>query len=172
MRKKWLRVGGRLEKTSKWASRIVTKKAESVVLVKWVRSGIGFPRRQKQMVRSLGLKRLNQVAKCPDTPHVRGLVARLAHLVEIVEAAPAPAWASVPEYQIGPASAPAPPEEAGSAAEAPAEAADAAEPPGASAEAIPKRWSSLKENEASEEPGRLAARKSTRSRRADKDEKS
>jgi large subunit ribosomal protein L30 len=150
----------------------VTKKAQNIVLVKWVRSGIGFPRRQKQMVRSLGLKRLNQVARCPDTPQVRGLVARLAHLVEIVEAAPAPAWASVPEYQIGPASAPAPPEETESAAEAPAEAADAAEPHGAPAEAIPKRRSSPKKNEAKEEPGRVAARKSAQSRRADKNKKS
>lgn len=52
------------------------------------------------MVRSLGLRRLNQVVERPDTPQIRGLVARIPHLVQIVDESPRPAWAIVPEYTV------------------------------------------------------------------------
>jgi large subunit ribosomal protein L30 len=81
----------------------VTDKAQRKILIRWVRSGIGFTRRQRGMVRSLGLRRLNQVVERIDSPQVRGLVARIPHLVEIVDAAPRPpAWASIPEYTLLP----------------------------------------------------------------------
>jgi large subunit ribosomal protein L30 len=59
-------------------------KTTKTIRIKWVRSGIGFPRRQKTWVRSLGLTELNQVVERPDTPQIRGLVARAHHLVEIL----------------------------------------------------------------------------------------
>lgn len=68
--------------------------------IKWIRSGIGFPKRQKEMVRSLGLARLNHVVERPDTAQIRGLVARIPHLVEVTEVAPAPSWKAVPEYTV------------------------------------------------------------------------
>ena len=74
----------------------------NTIYVKWVRSGIGFSQRQKDMIRSLGLTRLNQVVERPDTPQTRGLVAALAHLVGIVGKPEQPAWASVPEYVVRP----------------------------------------------------------------------
>lgn len=88
----------------------MTDKTSRTIQVKWVRSGIGFTRHQKEMVRSLGLGRLNQVVARPDTPQIRGLVARIPHLVEIVSEAIRPVWMSVPEYTIlppDPAAAPA-----------------------------------------------------------------
>jgi large subunit ribosomal protein L30 len=81
----------------------VTDKAQRTIHIKWVRSGIGFTRRQKGMVRSLGLRWLNQVVERIDSPQVRGLVARIPHLVEIVDGAPRPpAWTSMPEYTLLP----------------------------------------------------------------------
>lgn len=74
--------------------------------IKWIRSGIGFPRRQKEFVRSLGLTRLNEVVERPDTAAIRGLVARISHLVEIAEPAPEPAWRGVPEYVVQASAAP------------------------------------------------------------------
>lgn len=68
-----------------------------------MRSGIGFSYRQKEMVRSLGLRRLNQVVERPDTPQIRGLVARIPHLVEVVpEPAKLTAWGLMPEYTLRP----------------------------------------------------------------------
>jgi len=78
----------------------VPDKAPKTVRIKWVRSGIGFTYHQKRIVRSLGLKKLNQEVERLDTPQIRGLVAKVPHLVEIVEASPKAAWTAVPEYAI------------------------------------------------------------------------
>jgi len=92
----------------------VSDKAQRTIRIKWVRSGIGFSYRQKQIVRSLGLRKLNQEIEKPDTPQIRGLVAKVPHLVEIVEAPPQAAWTLVPEYTIyPPAVAPSKPAETG-----------------------------------------------------------
>lgn len=77
-------------------------KPQRTIRVKWVRSGIGFSHRQKVMVRSLGLLRLNQVVERPDTPQIRGLVANIPHLVQIVSEMASSAFSSVPEYTIRP----------------------------------------------------------------------
>ena len=74
--------------------------SQKTIRIKWIRSGIGFPWRQKQMVRSLGLRRLNQVVVRPDTPQIRGLVAGIPHLVTVVEEAPKSVWGAMPEYVV------------------------------------------------------------------------
>lgn len=76
------------------------EKTQKRIYVKWVRSGIGFTYRQKELVRSLGLARLHQTVKCEDTPQNRGIVAKIPHMVEIVNEPSVPAWAKVPEYTI------------------------------------------------------------------------
>ena len=80
-------------------------KKTGTIHIKWVRSGIGFPRKQKEVVESIGLHRLNQVVERPDTVHFRGLVAKVPHLVELVEPPSSAAWANTPEYKIVPAEA-------------------------------------------------------------------
>ena len=80
----------------------MSDKAQKTVRIKWIRSGIGFDHHQKRIVRSLGLKKLNQEVERPDTPQIRGLVAKVPHLVKIVEAPKQPAWKLVPEYAIHP----------------------------------------------------------------------
>ena len=55
------------------------------VRLKWVRSAICAPVKQKKVVRGLGFTRLNQVIERPDTPAIRGMVAKVPHLVEIVQ---------------------------------------------------------------------------------------
>lgn len=77
-------------------------KAQRTIRIKWVRSTIGFTRRQRAMVRSLGLRRLNQVVERPDSPQVRGVMANIPHLVEIVEGTAAALWTSIPEYTVRP----------------------------------------------------------------------
>lgn len=53
--------------------------------IRQVRSIAGRPRRQRQVLRSLGLRRIRHEVVRPDTPAVRGVVAKIPHLVEIVE---------------------------------------------------------------------------------------
>jgi len=78
----------------------VAEKTGKTIRIKWVRSGIGFTRHQKTIVRSLGLTKLNHTVVRPDTPQIRGIVASVPHLLEIVPEPQLPAWASVPEYTI------------------------------------------------------------------------
>jgi len=54
------------------------------IRLKWVRSAICAPVKQKKVVRGLGFTRLNQVIERPDTAAIRGMVAKVPHLVEIV----------------------------------------------------------------------------------------
>ena len=76
------------------------EKTLKMIRIKWVRSGIGFTYHQKTIVRSLGLNKLNHTVVRPDTPQIRGIVASVPHLLEIVPETVAPAWASIPEYTV------------------------------------------------------------------------
>jgi large subunit ribosomal protein L30 len=59
--------------------------AESRVKIRWVRSAIGFDRRQRATLRGLGLRRLQQSVELEDTPAVRGMIKKVAHLVVVEE---------------------------------------------------------------------------------------
>jgi len=52
--------------------------------LKWVRSAIQAPVKHKLVIKGLGFTRLNQVIEREDTPSIRGMVAKVPHLVEIV----------------------------------------------------------------------------------------
>ena len=145
----------------------MSDKAQRTIRIKWVRSGIGFSYHQKRIVRSLGLKKLNQEVERPDTPQIRGLVAKVPHLVKIVEAASKAAWTSVPEYTIyAPKAVPSklaetvsetPAEETGKTeAAAPGEATGA---PAASADEQQPVEAATAAEAATETPGDLAATK-------------
>ena len=60
-------------------------KAVATMQIKYIRSAIGSPEKHKLIVKSLGFKRLNQVLTRVDTPAVRGMVARIPHLVTILD---------------------------------------------------------------------------------------
>ena len=51
------------------------------------KSPIGYSERQKRTVRALGLRRMNQTVEQEDTSVIRGMVAKVSHLVtiEVVE---------------------------------------------------------------------------------------
>ena len=50
-----------------------------------IRSGIGCKQNQRETLRSLGLKRLNDVVVKEDRPEIRGMVATVTHLVAVEE---------------------------------------------------------------------------------------
>lgn len=52
-----------------------------------VRSPIGYSIRQKQTVRALGLRKLQQIVERPDNPAVRGMVNKISHLLRVEEIA-------------------------------------------------------------------------------------
>ena len=54
--------------------------------IKWVKSAIGYSERQKATIRALGLRRLYDEVEQTDQPAVRGMIAKVSHLVEVEEA--------------------------------------------------------------------------------------
>jgi large subunit ribosomal protein L30 len=53
--------------------------------VKYVKSCIGYPLRQKRTLWALGLKRLGEEIEVTDNKAVRGMLRKVDHLVEVVE---------------------------------------------------------------------------------------
>ena len=51
-----------------------------------VRSAIGSKPKQRGTLRALGLRRINQTVEHPDRPEIRGMVAKVPHLVKVEEA--------------------------------------------------------------------------------------
>jgi large subunit ribosomal protein L30 len=55
------------------------------IRIQYYRSFIASPKTHKTIVRSLGLNKLNQIVERPDTDAMRGAVAKVPHLLRIVE---------------------------------------------------------------------------------------
>jgi large subunit ribosomal protein L30 len=50
-----------------------------------LRSTVGKPRRQRDTVRALGLRRIRHTVLKDDRPEIRGMLARVSHLVAVEE---------------------------------------------------------------------------------------
>ena len=55
--------------------------------IKWVKSAIGYSQDQKDTIRSLGLRKLQQTVEHEDQPAIRGMVRKVNHLVKVEEVA-------------------------------------------------------------------------------------
>jgi large subunit ribosomal protein L30 len=53
------------------------------IKITYYRSAIGRQKVQKETVRALGFRRLNQTLEKPDNPSIRGMVHKVRHLVRI-----------------------------------------------------------------------------------------
>jgi large subunit ribosomal protein L30 len=53
--------------------------------ITWVKSAIGYNQDQKDTIRSLGFRRLNQTVEVPDSPSIRGMIFKVKHLVSFEE---------------------------------------------------------------------------------------
>jgi large subunit ribosomal protein L30 len=51
--------------------------------IKWIKSDIGFARDQKRTLKALGFHRLNETVEQEDSPSVRGMIAKVGHLVKV-----------------------------------------------------------------------------------------
>ena len=49
------------------------------------KSANGTDKRQKDTLRSLGLRRIHQTVEVSDSPQIRGMLAKVSHLVEVSE---------------------------------------------------------------------------------------
>jgi large subunit ribosomal protein L30 len=59
-----------------------------VLRITLVRSLLGNTERHKRTVRALGLRKMHQTVELADTPQLRGMVAKVAHMVRVEEIEP------------------------------------------------------------------------------------
>jgi large subunit ribosomal protein L30 len=57
--------------------------AAATLRIRQVRSANGASRKQHESLRTLGLGRIGKATERPDDPIVRGILAKIAHLVEV-----------------------------------------------------------------------------------------
>jgi len=55
----------------------------NTIKIRLVRSYIGAPKKLKKVVKGLGLTKIDQVVERPDDEAIRGMVAKIPHLVEV-----------------------------------------------------------------------------------------
>jgi large subunit ribosomal protein L30 len=60
-------------------------KDAKMLRVRQIGSGIGCPIEMRETLKALGLGKMHRVAERVDTPEVRGMIAKVTHLVEVVE---------------------------------------------------------------------------------------
>lgn len=63
----------------------MANKKQKMLKVTWVRSTIGYNKKQALMIEALGFKKLNQTRILPDNDSIRGSLHHVAHLVKVEE---------------------------------------------------------------------------------------
>jgi large subunit ribosomal protein L30 len=57
--------------------------AEGTLRITLVKSAIGAKPKQRGTLRALGLRKIDQTVELPDRPEIRGMVAKVPHLVRV-----------------------------------------------------------------------------------------
>jgi len=84
------------KKVAKPAKKVAPKKVVAVkatrkahtgptFVIKQVRSQIGIMPKTKATMRALGLRKIGDVNTLPDRPEIRGMIARVPHLIEVIK---------------------------------------------------------------------------------------
>ena len=63
----------------------MAKEKKKNLKITLTKSVIGYNKKQKVTVRTLGLRRLHQTVEHVDTPQIRGMVNKVSHLVDVEE---------------------------------------------------------------------------------------
>ncbi len=53
--------------------------------ITYKKSAIGYTQRQKNTIKALGLRKLNQTVEHQDSPAIRGMINKVSHLVAVEE---------------------------------------------------------------------------------------
>ena len=59
--------------------------ADKIITLEQTASGIGRPGSQRATLKGLGLNRIGRQSRVADTPANRGMIAKVAHLVRVVD---------------------------------------------------------------------------------------
>ena len=59
--------------------------SDAKIRVTQVKSAIGYDKRQRNHLKGLGIRRMNQTVELEDTPSVRGMINKIPHLLKVEE---------------------------------------------------------------------------------------
>jgi len=59
--------------------------SENTITVTQIRSAIGNKPKNRGTLRALGLRKIGDTNTLPDRPEIRGMIARIPHLIEVSE---------------------------------------------------------------------------------------
>ena len=62
-----------------------TANSDGQIKIQYYRSMIGYAKTQKEIIKSLGITKLNQTVTRPDSAAARGIVKKVPHLLRIVD---------------------------------------------------------------------------------------
>jgi len=62
-----------------------SKSPEKQLRIRLVRSVIGRPRKQREVVKGLGLRKTNSEVIREDCPEIRGMINKISHLLNVEE---------------------------------------------------------------------------------------
>jgi large subunit ribosomal protein L30 len=62
------------------------KKKKAVIRVQQIKSGIGYNRRQREVLKGMGIRRMHQIVELPDNDASWGMIRKVPHLVRVLEA--------------------------------------------------------------------------------------
>ncbi len=63
----------------------MTEKKQKMIKVTWVKSAIGYNKKQAKIVEALGFKKLNETRLLPDNDSIRGSIFLVKHLLKVEE---------------------------------------------------------------------------------------
>lgn len=63
----------------------MTKKNQKMLKVTWVKSAIGYNKKQAKVIEALGFKKLNETRLLPDNDSIKGSIFLVKHLLKVEE---------------------------------------------------------------------------------------
>jgi large subunit ribosomal protein L30 len=72
-----------LEKTKKDVLKEKTRATQNVLRIELVKSVIGHPPHQREVVKGLGLRKVHSVVTRNDTPETWGMIRKIYHLLKV-----------------------------------------------------------------------------------------
>lgn len=63
----------------------MAKKATGTIRVQQIKSAIGYNKKQREVLKGMGIRRMHQIVEIPDNDASRGMVAKISHLVRVLD---------------------------------------------------------------------------------------
>lgn len=64
---------------------MTAKKKVNTIRVQQVKSAIGYDKKQREVLKGMGIRKMQQIVELPDNDASRGMVFKIRHLVRVLD---------------------------------------------------------------------------------------